>query len=803
MPLTLFIGMLTLAPAVLALAVLGVGLAKYARLPVVLGLAALGALVPAISLPFLVQGLASGELLLPSPLFGGVTGDNAWLSAAYRIDAFGVFAAYGIVFIITPILLWMAVHGEFAEVAPDTLPVEPAQSEDEHAADAGAAAPAATTASANFMQRAMRRLLSPSQWGGVAVALGLESAALTLVFADNVVWLGLSWIVLAALGWALGEMGSDVQTLDRAGLGLMLAGPALWLLAILLPVISKQTPRSVFAMLSDMMGRGGTAPVFVILLAIALALAGGAYPFTIWVRRRAGLITPAGLAAIVLALLPIVLFVGARTYSALQDASNKWPLFGSAQPQTTTGQPPITAGIAFAVLGALTVGMGGLLALARQDGRSLVALLAVTQVGWGLLAIGTGTPASALGLTLLLATSVFGLGAMLSALYAGGTLLSDIEPEATGPRALGGPLRPLHLAAWSLGALTLIGAPLFAGFLSRQMISVGAMQTRGLAVPLLALAWIGDGLLALALLRATAPAFARIVVSAPSHDEAQVRTGRMARLGLDVAGLPGMVLAVLALVAGIVPQALLAIGGTLAASALVQGGAAALQLDVLPMGYNLGGTQWLPTLAWIAVVMIGLLITFLLQGGAREQRASMLSGQTALPAEATARAQAAALSEPQDAWSDLARTFTASVVLPGAGRLAREAEPAEAELSEPEMVEEEEEAAAEEEEEATAGLEHAAVEDEKEAVVEGDSTVGSSGEAATGGTTVTAEQGPAKAAEEPDVAKAAGAEATAPEMSAASGAAGEDTTTPPFSMRPRSKQGSSGRPRSMRKGDKS
>src|SRR5262245_647993 len=119
MPLTLFIGMLTLAPAVLALAVLGVGLAKYARLPVVLGLAALGALVPAISLLFLVSALAGGDLLLPPPLFGGLTGENAWFSAAYRIDAFGVYAAYGIVFIITPILVWMAFHGEMAEVAPE------------------------------------------------------------------------------------------------------------------------------------------------------------------------------------------------------------------------------------------------------------------------------------------------------------------------------------------------------------------------------------------------------------------------------------------------------------------------------------------------------------------------------------------------------------------------------------------------------------------------------------------------------------------------------------------------------------
>src|SRR5262249_21307338 len=157
-----------------------------------------------------------------------------------------------------------------------------------------------------------------AQWGGVTVALAVESAALTLVFADNVLWLGLSWIALAALGWALGEMGSDAQSLDRPGLGLMIAGPLLWILAILLPAITRQTPHTIFPPIPAVRGGGGSGPFFVVIIALALALAGGAYPFTIWVRRRAALITPAGLAVIALALLPAVLFVGARTYSALQ-----------------------------------------------------------------------------------------------------------------------------------------------------------------------------------------------------------------------------------------------------------------------------------------------------------------------------------------------------------------------------------------------------------------------------------------------------------------------------------------------------
>src|SRR5262249_60961610 len=114
MPLTLYIEILTLSPAVLALVVVGVGLVKYARLPVVIGLAALGALVPAVALPYLGPGLGGGELLLPNPLFGGLTVDNALFSAAYRIDAFCVIAGYGLVLLMLTILFLRGFYCDLA-----------------------------------------------------------------------------------------------------------------------------------------------------------------------------------------------------------------------------------------------------------------------------------------------------------------------------------------------------------------------------------------------------------------------------------------------------------------------------------------------------------------------------------------------------------------------------------------------------------------------------------------------------------------------------------------------------------------
>ncbi len=648
MTLPFFIGVLTLAPAVVALLILLSALLRIARLPIVVILATVGALIPAIFLPFFAPILKNGDLLRLLPLFGDQNVATAWFSPAYRIDAFGVYAAYGIVFLVTPLLLWMAFHGEAATAAAESVvDVEAPQIADD---GSGVRVEVVATQRLGLFQRR----LGGVQWGGVALALAVESAALTLVFADNILWLALAWVLLTIFAWALGEMGSDGQTLDRVGLVFMIAGPILWAFTMLLPALIKQKPQSVYPTISDMAGRGTANAGFVMLVAVALAVAGGVYPFSVWVRRRAALITPAGLAVIAMLLLPLTLFVGARTYSAFQDSANFWPQIGAAQ-------PPITAGVAFAVLGSLAVAFSGFLALARRDARALIAFLAIAQVGWGMIALGTSSPAGALGVTLLLASTVLGVGAMLAALYASGTLLSDVEPETTGPRALGAPLRPLLLAVWCVGALSLVGAPLFAGFPARQLASMGAVQSRGLTIPLLALAWIGDGLLLLALLRFTAPAFARLLGDTTPRERR-----------FDLPGLVAGIFGVLALVLAIAPQALLALGGFLAAGALVQFGTVDLQGKILPLGYSAAGVQWMPTLGWIGLALLGAISAFLLQGHARERRPVVLAGQSIVPAEEGDRAQAEGLADPVAAWNDLSPAFRSFWAMPGGSRLLRD-----------------------------------------------------------------------------------------------------------------------------------
>src|SRR5690348_4761650 len=214
-PLTWFVGALTLSPAIAAILIAFAGRIRPLA-PLVLGLAALGALVPAICLPLLVLDLASGQPIFTS-LAGGVGFDD-WLAAAYRLDSLGLYAALGIAFIVAPLLIWMAwQHG--ASVEAD-LPAE--------VVDAPDAPPPPLTPF-------LKRVVAMPVWAGLALALAVESAALTLVFSDNVLWLALAWIVLAAAAWSLGEIGSDFATLDRYGLGLMLAGPVLYALILFAP----------------------------------------------------------------------------------------------------------------------------------------------------------------------------------------------------------------------------------------------------------------------------------------------------------------------------------------------------------------------------------------------------------------------------------------------------------------------------------------------------------------------------------------------------------------------------------------
>jgi formate hydrogenlyase subunit 3/multisubunit Na+/H+ antiporter MnhD subunit len=666
--------LLTLAPGVFALLILIAGLLKKPLAPLTLGLAALGALVPVVCLLLIVSALHGTTVPLWFTLFGGSISETAWFSAAYRIDPLGIYAAFGITCIVAPLLIWMAWQRGNEVIASGTA--VDAESDQEGNQESGEAA----------TQPFTRRSVSPAIWGGLALALGVESAALTLVFSDNALWLALSWVLLAIMGWGLGEVGSDPDTLDKPGLALMVAGPLLWALFFLFPAFGAHTAQTVYPRFTDMMGRGGVSPLQALALAVALALAGGAYPFLAWVRARAALITPAGLTALALVVLPAAIFVGARTYSAAQNAASAWQQIGQAR-------PPVTGGVFFALLGALTVGICGLLALERRDGRALIAFLAASQVGWGLLAIGIGVPESAVGLVALLGTTVLGLGAMLAAQYAGDTLTSDIEPDAAGPRPFGAPVHPVRLAAWIAGALALVGAPLCAGFVPRQLTMAGAIHAQGLTIPLSGLAWAGDALLFLALLRAVAPAFtqffparaAALAASEAADDESadgvevaedagqsiedKRTTSRGRGVSFTVRDVPAALLGLLVVVVSVAPQALLTVGALPGATALLQASDAAIAANVSALQYTAGPAQVVASIAWIAAAVFFVLRVFLMPSGDRESQPVYLAGRSGADlatADGDVAVELAGLPAPRDTWQDLKPTFDSAWTLPGA-----------------------------------------------------------------------------------------------------------------------------------------
>lgn len=695
MPLTFVFGLLTLAPLVMALALVGLGLARRATPGPALAVTLVGALIPLIGLALLAPEVSAG-FPLEIALWGGQT---SWVALYGRADALSIYAAIGVAVVVAPLLLWLAWRAAPLDAEEEA---EVAASEADQASEAEAAEVAEPPSAAP------RRALGQWQWVGVALALALESLALWVCFAENIVLLGVVWIALVVVAWWLGELSSETAIFDWRGLGLMVIGPLVWLVTVLLIAVPAGA-----RLLLDLTGAARLPTGHLFAISLALAFAAGGYPALAWLRKRASIATPAGLAAAALAVMPVALFVGLRTFSIGATADNSWFAFG-------IGKPPLTIGIVLTLLGAVSVLAAGLLALGRRDPRSLVACLTLAQAGWGLLGLGVGAPLSVLGVALLLATTVLGLGAVIAALVASGAVTADVEPESAGPRILGEPMSPALLFAWVVGVASLLGAPLFAGFAPLQLISAQALAGPRLAIPLVGLAWAGALALVIALVRATAPAFTAplVEVYAPTADDsatadtvadagadadeeqaeaAEESAAEEARPELRLEELPGVALGVVLLLAGIAPGVALALA-TGAAGAAMQAGALDGLVAGSSSGYVAGVGQWFATPAVIFVVIVALALAYLRTRMPREPRPLYLAGQSpeAIAAPATVAvgsvvdaeakvmdedaqdegaeseeqpAELVALPEPTETWRDLRGALRSGWLTPGSAWL--------------------------------------------------------------------------------------------------------------------------------------
>jgi hypothetical protein len=641
--LTQYFGLIVLAPIVLGAIIYGLGLAGRANRAAVVALGILGAVIPALTLLFVIPAMSLGDPVAIQP-FGLASGFWRWVIPTFRIDPLALYCALGVTLLVAPLLVWLTLAPSAAQ-APEAEDV-PAES-----------APA---------------LLAPASARALGLILALEGLALLTLFADSLVIFALAWMLTIAATWALGEVATDAANLDRVGLVVMLAGPVVWLAVTLFPAIPAKSPRWL-----ALIGHATFTPLVCIVLILALAVAGGAYPALTWVRRRTALSGPVGLAAVVLVALPGALYAAARTYSVAAGNGTHWPFF-VAGVQADAVPAPITVGVVAVALGALTVGISGLLMLGRRDARALIALLASAQVGWGLVAVGLGQPASLTALVALLLTMVLGLGAMIASTVAGGALIDDmevVEPEADGPRPVGAPQRLVPLLIWLTGAMTLIGAPFFAGFGPRQLTSQAGLQVGGLTIPLVGLCWAGDALIALALLRAVAPAFIASPAEAPKEPR------------FSAADAPGAVLALLALLVGLFPGVVLQSWVSPAAESLSVPATFAMQVHVRFLGYDTTLAQWPASLAWIALVALTIMLLAALPASARvpadvwrggqeevaetgEGEAPESAGEVAVGgAPAAPVAEVERLGDPVGTWSDLAPAFTSAWTLPAKGWL--------------------------------------------------------------------------------------------------------------------------------------
>jgi formate hydrogenlyase subunit 3/multisubunit Na+/H+ antiporter MnhD subunit len=710
-PLTLFFGLLTLAPLVMALALAGLGLARRATAGLALGLTLVGAVIPIIGLALLAPEVSAG-FPLEIALLGN---QSSWVALYGRADALAVYAAIGVAVVVAPLLLWMAWRAAPLDAAEEAEVAAAITDEaDDVAADEAADDVAAGLVGAPEIAWS-RRALGRWQWVGVALALTLETLALWVCFAENIVLLGIVWIALVGVAWWLGELSSEASVFDWRGLTLMVVGPVVWLVTTLLIAGPAGARR-----LLDLTGAARLPTGHLFVIALALTFAAGGYPALAWLRKRASIATPAGLAAVALAIMPAALFVGARTFSIGATTSNNWAALN-------IGKPSLTIGIVLTLLGAISVAAAGLLALGRRDPRSLVASLILAQAGWGLVGLGIGAPLSLLGVTLLLATGVLGLGAVMAALVASGAVTADVEPESAGPRILGEPLRPALLFAWVVGVASLVGAPLFAGFAPQQLISADALTGPRLSIPLVGLAWAGSVALAIAMIRATAPAFTAPLVAiydaeadldagdlsdasdtgaesvaevAADYDDDQERQPSAAAPELRLEELPGVALGVVIVLAGVAPGVALMLASG-AAGATMQAGALDGLVASSSSGYSAGVGQWFATAPVIFVVVGALVLAYLRSRMTREIRPIYLAGQEpdavlvgapstgdavdtvdAVDADTddASPAELAELPEPTDAWSDLRSALRSGWLTPGAAWLGLDQDDAEDEI---------------------------------------------------------------------------------------------------------------------------
>jgi formate hydrogenlyase subunit 3/multisubunit Na+/H+ antiporter MnhD subunit len=144
-----------------------------------------------------------------------------------------------------------------------------------------------------------------------------------------------------------------------------------------------------------------------------------------------------------------------------------WRIMGPLYPELNT---------ALLWLGAVTIVVGGFLALGQEDLKRLHAYSSVSQVGYIALALGTGTELGYATAVLFLVSHALSKGLLFltvgAVVYATGGVRSLTRLGGLGR------LLPVTASCALVGALSLAGLPPFSGFAAKAMVVLAAASAR-------------------------------------------------------------------------------------------------------------------------------------------------------------------------------------------------------------------------------------------------------------------------------------------------------------------------------------
>jgi len=251
------------------------------------------------------------------------------------------------------------------------------------------------------------------------------------------------------------------------------------------------------------------------------------------------------------------------------------------------------------IIGAVTILAAVLMAMVQHNLKRLLSFHAVSQVGYMVLGIGTGTPVGIIG----------GLFHMINnAIYKCNLfLMSGTVRRATGSdeiEDMGGLARflPITFVSGLVAAAAISGVPPFNGFVSKWLVYQGTLQigNHGLGTALLAVAVFGSAL--------TLASFVKVIYSAflsPAPKGAVYLT-RRPRESFFMAA-PMVVLAGACVVLGLLPG--LAVGNILTPA--VPGAAEAISSHAGAISVAQVGSLWNPSQAtWLIIIGIAIGVGF-------------------------------------------------------------------------------------------------------------------------------------------------------------------------------------------------